>query len=188
MSTLLPMKDLLEAGVHFGHQTKRWNPKMKPYIFCARNGIYIIDLQKTVDLANEAYKFIVKTVAEGKAVLFVGTKRQASAVIRDEALKCKMPFVNTRWLGGALTNFTTIKSSILRLKKYEAMKVEGSYDGLTKKEISLMEKERVKLDGTEEVERLTPIEALHKYFEVKKYSAEKIKSLEKYAAQLLEDK
>jgi small subunit ribosomal protein S2 len=146
MSSILPMKDLLEAGAHFGHQTKRWNPKMKPYIFCARNGIYIIDLQKTVELADEAYKFIVKTVSQGKSVLFVGTKRQAAGVTKDEALKSKMPYVNTRWLGGALTNFSTIKTSIARLKKYEAMKVEGNYEGLTKKEISLIEKERVKLD------------------------------------------
>jgi len=144
--TAVPMKELLEAGVHFGHQTRRWNPKMKPYIFCARNGIYIIDLQKTVELADNAYKFIKDVVSQGKDVLFVGTKKQAAVLIKEEAEKCKMPYVNTRWLGGTLTNFMTIKTSIIRLKKLEGMKDDGAYEGMTKKEISKAEKEREKLD------------------------------------------
>lgn len=141
------MKDLLEAGVHFGHQTKRWNPKMRPYIFCARNGIYVIDLQKTVALAQQAYDYMEDLVAKGELIMFVGTKKQAASVVKDEAEKVKMPYVNNRWLGGTLTNFMTIKSSISRLKKYEDMATNGSYAGMTKKEIIKIEKEKAKLDA-----------------------------------------
>jgi small subunit ribosomal protein S2 len=140
------MKDLLEAGVHFGHQTKRWNPKMKPYIFGARNGIYIIDLQKTVRMYRDAYAFVRDTVARGETVLFVGTKKQAQEPIAEEARRCGMFFVNSRWLGGMLTNFTTIKKSIDRLRKLEQMRDEGTYDVLPKKEVATLEREREKLE------------------------------------------
>ncbi len=142
----LTMKDLLEAGVHFGHQTKRWNPKMKPYIFGARNGIYIIDLQKTVRMYRDAYAFVRDTVARGETVLFVGTKKQAQEPIAEEARRCGMFFVNSRWLGGMLTNFTTIKKSIDRLRKLEQMRDEGTYDVLPKKEVATLEREREKLE------------------------------------------
>jgi small subunit ribosomal protein S2 len=122
----ITMKQLLEAGVHFGHQTKRWNPKMKPYIFGARNGIYIVDLQKTVRYFRTAYQFIQDTVANGDKVLFVGTKKQAQDAIMEEALRAEQYFVNNRWLGGMLTNFSTIKASIDRLKKIEAMVADGT--------------------------------------------------------------
>jgi small subunit ribosomal protein S2 len=141
----LTMKQLLEAGVHFGHQTKRWNPKMKPYIFGARNGIYIIDLQQTVKRFNEAYDFIRNTTAKGGKVLFVGTKRQAQGPIGDEAGRSGMSFVNQRWIGGLLTNFTTVKGRINRLRALDAQKTEG-YPNATKKEGLLLEKSRVKLD------------------------------------------
>jgi small subunit ribosomal protein S2 len=140
------MKDLLEAGVHFGHQTKRWNPKMKPYIFGARNGIYIIDLQKTVKMYRAAYDFVRDTVARGETVLFVGTKKQAQEPIAEEAKRCGMFYVNSRWLGGMLTNFTTIKKSIERLRKLEQMREEGTYDVLPKKEVASLEREREKLE------------------------------------------
>jgi small subunit ribosomal protein S2 len=140
------MKDLLEAGVHFGHQTKRWNPKMKPYIFGARNGIYIIDLQKTVKMYRAAYDFVRDTVARGETVLFVGTKKQAQEPIAEEAKRCGMFYVNSRWLGGMLTNFTTIKKSIERLRKLEQMREEGTYDLLPKKEVASLEREREKLE------------------------------------------
>ncbi len=130
------MKDLLEAGVHFGHQTKRWNPKMKPYIFGERNGIYIIDLGKTVKLFREAEDFVRQLAAEGKTVLFVGTKRQAQDVIADEAARCGMYYINERWLGGLLTNFATIQRSIARLRDLEAMATDGRYDFMPKKEIA----------------------------------------------------
>jgi small subunit ribosomal protein S2 len=142
----LTMKELLEAGVHFGHQTKRWNPKMKPYIFGARNGIYIIDLQKTVRMYREAYNFVRDVVARGESVLFVGTKKQAQEVIAEEAKRCGMFYVNSRWLGGMLTNFTTIKRSIDRLRKLEQMRDEAVYDQLPKKEVASLEREREKLD------------------------------------------
>src|SRR5258705_6038089 len=139
------MKDLLEAGVHFGHQTKRWNPKMKEYIFGERNGIYIIDLGKTVKLFQEAVDFISRQASEGKTILFVGTKRQAKDVIAEEAQRCGMFYVNERWLGGLLTNFATIQRSLGRLPDIEAMSTDGRYDTLSKKEITRNEKERRKL-------------------------------------------
>ena len=147
MSTVT-MKQLLEAGVHFGHQTKRWNPKMKEYIFGSRNGIYIIDLQKTVRLFKEAYKFVVDTCSKGGSILFVGTKKQAQDSIMEEAQRAGMFFVNQRWLGGTLTNFRTIKKNIERLKKLEAMKEDGTAEVLPKKEVLGLEKERVKMERT----------------------------------------
>ena len=140
------MKELLEAGVHFGHQTKRWNPKMKPYIFGARNGIYIIDLQKTVRMFKAAYNFIIETVANGKSVLFVGTKKQARESVYEEANRCEMFFVHNRWLGGMLTNFQTIKQSIDRLNYLNDIINDGSINLFPKKERLKLEKERVKLD------------------------------------------
>jgi len=139
------MKELLEAGVHFGHQTKRWNPKMKEYIFGQRNGIYIIDLGKTVKLFREALEFVTNLAAEGRTILFVGTKRQAKDVIAEEAQRCGMYYVNERWLGGLLTNFATIQRSLGRLRDLEAMSTDGRYDTLSKKEIARNEKERKKL-------------------------------------------
>src|SRR3989449_2925005 len=139
------MKELLEAGVHFGHQTKRWNPKMKQYIFGERNGIYIIDLQKTLRLFKEATQFVTELAAQGKTILFVGTKRQAQDAIAEEALRCGMFFVNQRWLGGLLTNFTTIQRSLARLRDLEAMETDGRYESLSKKEIAQIEKEKRKL-------------------------------------------
>jgi small subunit ribosomal protein S2 len=139
------MKDLLEAGVHFGHQTKRWNPKMKPFIFGERNGIYIIDLGKTARLFKDAEQFAGQLAAEGKTVLFVGTKRQAQDAIAEEAARCGMFFVNQRWLGGLLTNFTTIQRSLARLRELEAMATDGRYETITKKEIAKVEKEKKKL-------------------------------------------
>jgi len=145
MSTIT-MKELLEAGVHFGHQAKRWNPKMKKYIFGERNGIYIIDLQKTLKLFKEAYDFVRDSAAQGKDILFVGTKKQAQDSITEEAKRCGMYYVSSRWLGGMLTNFNTVKKSIDRLKKIEKMKEDGTYDKLTKKEVAGLEKERTKLE------------------------------------------
>lgn len=142
----ISMKQLLEAGVHFGHQTRRWNPKMKPYIFGARNGIYIIDLQKTVRYFKSAYNFLSETVKNGDKVLFVGTKKQAQDAIQEEALRGGQYYVNNRWLGGMLTNFVTIKGSIDRLKKIEAMAEDGTYDLLTKKEVLQLEREKAKLE------------------------------------------
>jgi len=142
----ITMKQLLEAGVHFGHQTRRWNPKMKPYIFGARNGIYIIDLQKTVRHFKNAYTFVRDAVADGGRVLFVGTKKQAQDAILEEAQRADQYFVNSRWLGGMLTNFTTIKQSIDRLKKIEVMSQDGTYDLLTKKEVLQLEREKDKLE------------------------------------------
>ena len=140
------MKELLEAGVHFGHQTRRWNPKMKPYIFGARNGIHIIDLQKTVKLFRTAYDFVVKTVSDGYPVLFVGTKKQAHDSIVEESERCGMFYVCNRWLGGTLTNFQTLKKSITRFKDLDTMKRDGSINRYTKKEALKMEKELVKLE------------------------------------------
>lgn len=142
----LTMKQLLEAGVHFGHQTKRWNPKMKPYIFSAKNGIYIIDLQQTAELFKAAYDFVKDVAARGEKVLFVGTKKQAQAAIEEEAKRAGMPYVHQRWLGGTLTNFSTIKASIGRLKRLDAMKGEGQLGGLLKKEVLRLERERARLD------------------------------------------
>jgi len=143
--SVITMKQLLEAGVHFGHQTRRWNPKMQKYIFGARNGIYIIDLQKTLRQFKETYRFVRELSSRGGNVLFVGTKKQAQESIFEEAQRCGMPYVNHRWLGGMLTNFTTIKKSIGRLKKYEAMEEEQSWGNLTKKEILNITKEKEKL-------------------------------------------
>src|SRR5213596_1628681 len=145
------MKDLLEAGVHFGHQTKRWNPKMKPYIFGERNGIYIIDLGRTAKLYREAADFIANTANQGGTVLFVGTKRQAQDAISEEAVRCGMFFVNQRWLGGLLTNFTTIQRSLARLRELEAMETDGRYETLSKKEIAQLEKN---LEGIRNMSRL----------------------------------
>jgi small subunit ribosomal protein S2 len=139
------MKSLLESGVHFGHQVKRWDPRMKKYIFAERNGIHIIDLQKTIQAIKDAYEAVRKTVASGKTVLFVGTKKQAQQAIQKEADRCGMFYVNNRWLGGMLTNFVTIKKSLLRLKKLEKMEVDGTFENLTKKEIASLGKERAKL-------------------------------------------
>jgi len=144
----ITMKELLEAGVHFGHQTKRWNPKMKPYIFGARNGIYIIDLQKTVRLFKSAYNYVVEAAKNGETVLFVGTKKQAQDSVSEEAQRCGMYYVNQRWLGGMLTNFSTVKQSIDRLKRLDAMFADGSIEAYTKKEALQLEKERQKLEKT----------------------------------------
>ena len=139
------MKDLLEAGVHFGHQTKRWNPKMKEFIFGERNGIYILDLNKTVKKFREAEDYVTNLAADGKTVLFVGTKRQAQDAIAEEAQRSQMFFVNQRWLGGLLTNFSTIQRSLARLRDLEAMETDGRYETLSKKEIAQLEKEKRKL-------------------------------------------
>ena len=141
----IALKDLLEAGVHFGHQTKRWNPKMKQYIFGERNGIYIIDLAKTAKLFRDAEEFVHNLAAEGRTILFVGTKRQAQDAIAEEAQRSGMYFVNQRWLGGLLTNFTTIQRSLARLRDLEAMESDGRYETITKKEIAQVEKEKRKL-------------------------------------------
>jgi len=155
------MKELLEAGVHFGHQTRRWNPKMGPYIFGARNGIHIIDLQKTVQFFKTAYNFVVEKVADGGVVLFVGTKKQAMDSISEEAKRASMFYVNHRWLGGMLTNFQTISRSIERLKNFEAMKEDGSLKRFPKKEVLMMEKKAAKLEralgGIKDMGRLPDI-------------------------------
>ncbi|MCK5008602.1 MAG: 30S ribosomal protein S2, partial [Spirochaetales bacterium] len=143
---VVTMKNLLESGVHFGHQTKRWDPRMKKYIFAERNGIHIIDLQKTIVSIREAFEAVRKSVLEGKSVLFVGTKKQAQQAVEREAQRCGMFYVNNRWLGGMLTNFSTIKRSLLRLKKIEKMEVDGTFEKLTKKEISHLMKERTRLE------------------------------------------
>lgn len=152
------IKDLLEAGVHFGHQTKRWNPKMKKFIFTARSGIYIIDLQKTLKCLEIAGKKVQEVIASGQGILFVGTKKQAQEVVREQALRCGAFYVTERWLGGMLTNFQTIKLNIKRLRDIERMKEDGTYDKLTKKEGLKLEKERIKLEkvlgGIKEMNRL----------------------------------
>ena len=144
--SVVSMKQLLEAGVHFGHQTRRWNPKMAEYIFTERNGIYIIDLQKTVKKLEEAYLFIREIAADGGEVLFVGTKKQAQDSIKEEAIRCGMPFVNARWLGGMLTNFTTIKKRVARLGQLKAMEEDGTFDRLPKKEVTQLSLEIEKLE------------------------------------------
>ncbi|ACD22234.1 30S ribosomal protein S2 [Clostridium botulinum] len=144
--SVISMKQLLEAGVHFGHQTRRWNPKMAPYIFTERNGIYIIDLQKTVRKAEEAYNFIKEVSTEGKDILFVGTKKQAQDAIKDEAIRSSMHFVNNRWLGGMLTNFSTIKKRIRRLSEIETMQEDGTFEVLPKKEVIKLKGELEKLE------------------------------------------
>ncbi|MGE5198036.1 MAG: 30S ribosomal protein S2 [Rhodospirillaceae bacterium] len=154
----IAIKELLEAGVHFGHQTKRWNPKMKQYIFGQRNGIYIIDLGKTARLFGDAEAFVNQLAADGGTVLFVGTKRQAQDAVAEEAQRCGMHFVNQRWLGGLLTNFTTIQRSLTRLRELEAMQTDGRYESLSKKEVAGIEKEKRKiqknLDGIRQMGRL----------------------------------
>lgn len=152
------IKDLLEAGVHFGHQTKRWNPKMKKFIFTARSGIYIIDLQKTLQCIEIACQKVREVVAEGQSLLFVGTKKQAQELIGEEALRCGAFYVTERWLGGMLTNFQTIRLNVKRLKELERMKEDGTFNRLTKKEVLKLEKERSKLEkilgGIKEMSRL----------------------------------
>ena len=143
---VVTMKNLLESGVHFGHQVKRWDPRMKKYIFAERNGIHIIDLQKTIQSIKEAYEAVRKTVTGGKTVLFVGTKKQAQQAVAKEAERCGMFFVNNRWPGGMLTNFFTIRKSIMRLKKIEKMEIDGTFENLTKKEIAFLQKEKSKLE------------------------------------------
>ncbi len=159
--TTISMKALLEAGVHFGHQTRRWNPKMKPFIFGARNGIYIIDLQKTVRLARGAFRFVAEIVGRGGSVLFVGTKKQAQDVITEEAKRCNQYYVTNRWLGGTLTNFKTVKQGIDRLKTIEKMAEDGTYEKLPKKEVALLEREREKLEknigGIKDMTRLPSV-------------------------------
>lgn len=144
--SVISMKQLLEAGVHFGHQTRRWNPKMAEYIFTERNGIYIIDLQKTVKKAEEAYYFMKEVAAEGKEILFVGTKKQAQEAIKDEAIRSNMHFVNHRWLGGMLTNFNTIKTRIKRLNSLKEMEQDGTFEVLPKKEVIKLKAEMEKLE------------------------------------------
>ena len=155
---VVTMKQLLESGVHFGHQTKRWNPKMQKYIFGERNGIYIIDLQKTLKKFRDAYAFMRDLAARGGSVLFVGTKKQAQESVFEEASRCGMFYVNHRWLGGTLTNFATIRKSIARLKKLEEMRDTGEYERLPKKEVLGLERERLKLDkalvGIKNLDRL----------------------------------
>ena len=143
----ITMKELLEAGVHFGHQTKRWNPKMKEYIFGERNGIYIIDLQKTLKMFKEASKFVADLAAEGRTVMFVGTKRQAQEAIAEEANRCGMFYVNNRWLGGLLTNWVTVQKSVKRLKELDEMATDGRYELLPKKEVIKLERERKHLQA-----------------------------------------
>ncbi|MBP1918528.1 30S ribosomal protein S2 [Youngiibacter multivorans] len=143
---VISMKQLLEAGVHFGHQTRRWNPKMAPYIFTERNGIYIIDLQKTVKKVDEAYNFVKEVAADGKDILFVGTKKQAQEAIQEEATRAGMHFVNNRWLGGMLTNFNTIKTRIGRLESLKKMQEDGTFEVLPKKEVAALVKEMDKLE------------------------------------------
>ena len=155
------MKELLEAGVHFGHQTKRWNPKMKEYIFGERNGIYIVDLQKTLKLFKDAMAYVGDMASQGKNVLFVGTKRQAQEAIAEEATRCQMFYINNRWLGGLLTNYTTVKKSIERLKMLEELAETGNYGGRTKKEIIQLERERkhlsANLSGIRDMGRLPDV-------------------------------
>jgi small subunit ribosomal protein S2 len=158
---VVTMKNLLESGVHFGHQTKRWDPRMKKFIFAERNGIHIIDLQKTIACIREAYDAVRRTVIANKPVLFVGTKKQAQQAIQSEAERCGMFYVNNRWLGGMLTNFTTIKKSLLRLKKIDKMEIDGTFESLTKKEVARINKERARLEknlgGIKELKELPGI-------------------------------
>ena len=159
--SVISMKQLLEAGVHFGHQTRRWNPKMAPYIFAERNGIYIIDLQKTVKKVDEAYYAVSDAIANGGEILFVGTKKQAQDSIKEEALRCGMYFVNQRWLGGMLTNFETIKTRIARLKTLEKMQEDGVFEVLPKKEVANllheMEKLEKNLGGIKEMKKIPEV-------------------------------
>ena len=156
--SVISMKQLLEAGVHFGHQTRRWNPKMAPYIYTERNGIYIIDLQKSVGMVDDAYKAVADIAADGGTILFVGTKKQAQDAIKVESERCGMFYVNERWLGGMLTNFKTIQSRIARLKEIEAMEADGTFEVLPKKEVIELRKELAKLQknlgGIKEMKRI----------------------------------
>lgn len=156
--SVISMKQLLEAGVHFGHQTRRWNPKMAKYIFTERNGIYIIDLQKTVKKVEEAYNFVKQLAADGGTILFVGTKKQAQESVAEEAARCGMYFVNQRWLGGTLTNFSTIQKRIGRLRELENMETDGTFDVLPKKEVILLRKEKERLEkflgGIKDMDRI----------------------------------
>ncbi|KPL18262.1 MAG: 30S ribosomal protein S2 [candidate division Zixibacteria bacterium SM23_81] len=145
---IVTMRQLLEAGVHFGHQTRRWNPKMKKYIFTDRGGIYIIDLKKTVVCIEKAYNLVAKKVEDGESILFVGTKKQAKEAVAEEAQRCGMHYVTERWLGGMLTNFQTVRRSLRRLEEIEKMSQDGSYEKFTKKEVLKLEKERKKLEKT----------------------------------------
>ena len=155
---IIPMRSLLEAGVHFGHQTKRWDPRMAPYIYTARNGIYILDLQKTLKKAVEAYELVNKVASEGGSILFVGTKKQIAECIKEEAERCGMYYINSRWLGGTLTNFKTIRTRIARLVELETMEADGTFDLLPKKEVSKlkleMEKLNLNLGGIKDMEKL----------------------------------
>lgn len=144
--SVITMKQLLEAGVHFGHQTRRWNPKMAQYIYMERNGIYIIDLQQTVKKFDDAYEFVKSVTGESRGVLFVGTKKQAQETIKEEALRCGMYFVNQRWLGGMLTNFKTIRKRVFRLKELEKMEQDGAFEVLSKKEVARLLNERERLE------------------------------------------
>ncbi|MDD2573171.1 MAG: 30S ribosomal protein S2 [Bacillota bacterium] len=156
--SVVSMKQLLEAGVHFGHQTRRWNPKMAKYIFTERNGIYIIDLQKTVERIESAYQFVKSVVSENKEILFVGTKKQAQESIQDECKRCEMPYVNQRWLGGMLTNFKTIRRRVDRLHRLDKMEEDGTFDLLPKKEVIKLRHEKEKLEkflgGIKEMKQL----------------------------------
>jgi small subunit ribosomal protein S2 len=158
---VISMKQLLEAGVHFGHQTRRWNPKMAEYIFAERNGIYIVDLQKTVRKVDEAYKAVVELISDGGEILFVGTKKQAQESVKEEALRCGMYFVNERWLGGMLTNFKTMQSRVQRLKELERKQSDGSFDALPKKEVAKLEHELEKLQrnlgGVKDMKRVPDV-------------------------------
>lgn len=158
MFDVVSMKQLLEAGVHFGHQTKRWNPKMKKYIFTERNGIYIIDLQQTMVLLEAAFNYIKDLTSQGKIVIFVGTKKQTHDAIRDAAIDCGMPYVNTRWLGGMLTNFNTIRRRIEKLIEFESMESSGEFNNLPKKELQAIKKEieklRKNMEGIRSLEKL----------------------------------
>jgi small subunit ribosomal protein S2 len=160
--SVIQMKQLLEAGVHFGHQTRRWNPKMSQYIFTERNGIYIIDLQKTAKKLEEAYEFVKNAAAEGKEILFVGTKKQAQDSVKEEAIRCNMHYVNERWLGGMLTNFRTIKTRIARLNELQKMAEDGTFDLLPKKEVIKLKNEMEKLEknlgGIKELAKLNRID------------------------------
>ena len=152
--SVISMKQLLEAGVHFGHQTRRWNPKMAPYIYTERNGIYIIDLQQSVGMVDDAYNAIADIVADGGSILFVGTKKQAQDAIKTEAERCGQFYVNERWLGGMLTNFKTIQSRIAKLKEIETMQEDGTFDVLPKKEVINLKKELENLGGIKEMKKL----------------------------------
>ena len=163
--SVISMKQLLEAGVHFGHQTRRWNPKMAPYIFTERNGIHIIDLQKSVGKVDEAYKAVFDIASQGGTILFVGTKKQAQDAVRVEAERCGMFYVNERWLGGMLTNFKTIRSRIERLKQIEVMSQDGTFDVLPKKEVIALRKEWDKLEKTSTAASISPLVSVRAFLQ-----------------------